>query len=60
MTRKRSLTSLMFRAARMSASGRAVRRSVEQGSAKPIERRAKNIAVGRLLGRAGFWRRLWK
>jgi len=53
MARKRSLTSQLYRAARLSASGRAVR----TGHAG---RRAKNIVVGRALGRAGIWRRLWK
>ena len=50
---KRSLTGQLYRLARLSTSGRAVR----TGHAG---RRAKNIAVGRALGRAGFWRRLWK
>jgi hypothetical protein len=32
-----------------------------QAITKPrrLPRRLKNIAVGRLLGRMGFWRRLW-
>lgn len=50
---RRSLTSQLFRAARLSASGRAMRK----GNAG---RRAKNILVGRALGRAGVWRRLWR
>jgi hypothetical protein len=53
MARKRSLTGLLYRAARLSATGRSVR----TGHAG---RRAKNIVVGRALGRAGVWRRLWK
>ena len=60
MARKKSMTSLLFKAARLAASGRAVRRSVETGSAKSIERRAGNIVKGRALARLGFWRRLWK
>ena len=48
-----TLTQLLFRAARASATGRAVR----TGHAG---RRAKNIVVGRALARAGFWRQLWK
>lgn len=48
-----SLTSLLFKAARASATGRAVR----TGHAG---RRAKNIAVGRALARAGVWRNLWR
>lgn len=34
--------------------------AVESGNPKRMARRAKNIAVGRALGRAGVWRRLWK
>jgi hypothetical protein len=30
------------------------------GNPKRIARRAKNKLVGRALGRAGFWRWLWK
>lgn len=56
----RSLTSMLFRAARLSATTRAVRRSVTTGSAKPLARRAKNMVVGRTLAQAGFWRRLWR
>ena len=48
-----TLTNLLFKAARASATGRAVR----TGHAG---RRAKNIVVGRALARAGFWRQLWK
>ncbi|MBI4570481.1 MAG: hypothetical protein HY723_00905 [Chloroflexi bacterium] len=51
-----SLTSLLFRLARLSADTKAI------SSGKPgrIGRRAKNKIAGRLLGRAGIWRRLWK
>lgn len=49
----RTLTSTLYRAARLSATGRAIR----TGNAG---RRAKNIVIGRALGRAGFWSRLWK
>jgi hypothetical protein len=49
----RSFTSQLYRLARLSATGRSVRRGTEG-------RRAKNIIVGRALGRAGVWRRLWK
>lgn len=48
-----SLTNLLFKAARASATGRAVRKG-------HAGRRAKNIVVGRALARAGFWRQLWK
>ncbi|MGH7611751.1 MAG: hypothetical protein ACREN4_07005 [Candidatus Dormibacteria bacterium] len=54
-----SLTSDLYRAARLSASGRAVRRSYVTGSAYPIARRAANIAIGRSAARAGIWRMLW-
>lgn len=30
------------------------------GSSKPIMRRVKNKIVGRTLGRAGVWSRLWR
>ena len=50
---RRSLTSQLYRIARASATGRSIR----TGNAG---RRAKNIIVGRALGRAGVWRRLWK
>jgi hypothetical protein len=53
MARKTTLTSVLYRAARASATGRAIR----TGNAR---RRAKNIVVGRALGRAGVWRKLWK
>lgn len=51
-----SLTSKLFKAARLSATARAV----TSGDSRKIGHRAKNIAVGRLLARAGAWRRLWK
>jgi hypothetical protein len=50
---RRSLTSQLYRAARLSASGRSIR------TGHP-GRRAKNILVGRAVGRAGVWRRLWR
>ena len=53
MARRSSLTSQLYRAARLSASGRAMRKGY-------AGRRAKNIIVGRALGRAGVWRRLWR
>lgn len=55
-----NLTRLLYRAARLSADGRAVRRSIATGSPRPIVRRAKNRLVGRALGRGGVWRALWK
>jgi hypothetical protein len=53
MPRRQSLTGLLYRAARLSATGRSVR-------AGHAGRRVKNVVVGRALGRAGVWRRLWK
>jgi hypothetical protein len=50
---RRSLTSQLYKLARLSATGRAIR----TGHAG---RRAKNIVVGRMLGKAGVWRRLWR
>jgi hypothetical protein len=50
---RRTMTSSLYRAARISAKGRAVR----TGRAG---RRAKSVVVGRALGRSGFWRWLWK
>ena len=50
---RRTLTSQLYRAARLSATGRAIRTG-------HVPRRAKNIIVGRALGRAGVWRWLWK
>jgi len=48
-----TLTSGLYKAARLSATGHAVR----VGHAG---RRVKNIALGKAIGRAGGWRRLWK
>jgi hypothetical protein len=53
MGRRTSLTSALYKAARLSASGRAARKGY-------AGRRAKNIILGRALGRAGVWRRLWR
>jgi hypothetical protein len=52
----RSLTSQLFRAARLSATASAV----ASGNPKRIATRAKNITVGRALAKAGVWRRLWR
>lgn len=48
----RSFSSKLFRAAR------AVR-TIEQIEKGRMPLRAKNIVVGRALGRAGFWNKLW-
>jgi len=54
--RRRSLTSLMFRTARHVDDLEAL----ASRDPKRIERRVQNGLVGRLLGRAAFWRWLWK
>lgn len=48
-----SFTSSAFKVARASATVRSV-------STGKVGRRAKNVAVGRALGRAGVWRRMWR
>jgi len=48
----RSITSKLFRAARLSADARSVERGTEV-------KRATHIVEGRALGRVGFWRFLW-
>jgi hypothetical protein len=50
---RRSLTSSLYRAARISADAR-------PACTGKVGRRVKNRAVGRALGRAGFWSRLWR
>jgi hypothetical protein len=55
-----TLTTALRKAARISADGRAIRRSLETGSVRPLARRAKNRAVGHALGTLGFWSRLWR
>jgi hypothetical protein len=51
-----SITGKLFRAARLSADLKAI----TSGSPKKIVRRGKNKVVGRALGRAGVWRKLWR
>lgn len=56
MARRRSLSSQLFRAARvmddLEAAG--------SGNPRRMRRRVKNVIVGRSLRKAGAWRRLWK
>ena len=56
IARRRSLTSQLYRAARISNNISAI----ASGNPRRIARRAKNVTVGRALGRGGFWRWLWK
>ena len=56
MARRRSLSSTLFRAARVADDVEAV----ESGSPRRMARRAKNVGLGRALGRVGVWRRLWR
>jgi hypothetical protein len=56
MARRRSLSSRLFRAARLTDDIEAA----ASGNPRRMARRAKNVALGRVLGRAGVWRRLWK
>src|ERR1700743_781443 len=56
MPRRRSLSSQLYRAARIANDVEAV----ESGNPKRVVRRAKNVTLGRALGRAGVWRRLWR
>ena len=52
---QRSITNQLFRAARLSATARAI----SSGNPEKIERRARNIAVGRTLARAGLFNALF-
>lgn len=56
MARRRSFTSQIYRAARMSNNLGAI----VSGNPRRVVRRAKNVVLGRSLGRAGVWRRLWR
>lgn len=56
MARRRTLTSQLYRASRLSNSISAL----ASGNPRRVARRARNVAEGRLLGRTGFWRRLWR
>jgi hypothetical protein len=55
MPRRRTLTSQLYRAARLSNNISAI----ASGNPRRVARRARNVIVGRSLGRAGVWRRLW-
>ena len=53
---KNNLSRSLYRAARLSNDISAV----ASGKPSRVARRAKNVAVGRSLGKAGVWRALWK
>jgi hypothetical protein len=52
-----SITSFQYRLARLSADARAVERSVETGSPKPLIRRAANKLWGRNVISRMWWKR---
>jgi hypothetical protein len=51
-----AFTSQLYRSARISNNINAI----ASGNPRRVARRANNVALGRALGRGGFWRRLWK
>jgi hypothetical protein len=51
-----SLRGNLYRSARLLGDAQAL----ASGNRKRIVRRAKNKVLGRALGRAGFWARLWR
>jgi hypothetical protein len=55
MPRRSSFSSQLYRAARSARTLEAI----APGNPRRVARRAKNIAVGRALGKAGVWRILW-
>jgi hypothetical protein len=50
------LSTRLYRAARIANDVEAL----GSGNPRRIQRRAKNVLLGRALGRAGVWRRLWR
>jgi hypothetical protein len=50
------LARTLYRAARIANDAEVL----ASGNPRRIRRRAKNIVLGRALGRAGVWRRLWR
>jgi hypothetical protein len=54
--RRRSLSSALYQAARLSSD----LDSLASGNPRRMARRAKNVALGRTLARAGVWRMIWK
>ena len=56
MIRGVRLSTHLYRAARIANDVEAL----ESGDPRRIRRRARNVILGRALGRAGVWRRLWR
>ena len=56
MARRRSLSSQLFKAARIADDLEAA----GSGNPRRMRRRARNVVLGRSLGRAGVWKRLWR
>ncbi len=56
MPRRQSFTTQLYRAARLSNNISAV----ASGNPRRVARRTRNVTVGRALGRAGIWRKLWR
>ena len=56
MPRRRSITSRLYRAARLSDNISAL----ASGNPRRVARRDRNVTLGRALSRAGAWRRLWR
>ena len=54
--RRRGLVSNLYRAARIANDVSAI----TSGNPRRMSRRARNVIVGRALGRAGLWRALWR
>lgn len=55
-----SLSSFLYRAARVSRDVEAVEKTAATCNPKYVARRAKNRIIGRALARLGVWRRLWR
>lgn len=53
---RRRLSSILFRTARQVDTAEAI----ASGNPERMVRRGRNILLGRLLARAGFWRKLWR
>jgi hypothetical protein len=56
MSRRRSFSSQLYHLARTTNN----LETLFSGNPNRIARRAKNVILGRALGRAGLWRALWR